>query len=361
MRFGSKRRALVCGTVVLVAGHVALAVQFPVMDPGYSQQIYSGPLVGGPGMAWTASNNMLTRNGSQILEYSPTQNAVHQGTNIHSVIVTHNVAGLNNTGYGMTNGLDGYIYTTTGSGLQRFDPANWAAPAQSLPGTAGGAGYGITTLPDGRIAYSDGLGASTVYIYNPSNGSNTLIYTASYLIDDMEAGPTGAIALAGQSNSSIEIISSSGALINSFGVPHYPDGLAFGDGAASNALFSNNNDGTVTRYVLGPGYTGVPVITDIATGSGAYGDLAAVGPDCAFYITQFDNNGFHGSTAGVGTHWDNAVTNNEPSIIRIAAIGGDGTEECGFYSLIHTVPEPGSAMVLALGTIAIMRRRSRLG
>ena len=47
--------------------------------------------------------------------------------------------------------------------MQRFDPNNWAAPAQSLAGTVGGNGWGITTLPDGRIAYSDGGSTSNIF------------------------------------------------------------------------------------------------------------------------------------------------------------------------------------------------------
>ena len=90
-----------------------MAVQYPTQVSGYVQEIYTGPLVGGPGMAWTSSNHLLTRNGSDILEYSPTQNATYKSTSIHTATVTHTISGLSNTGVGMTNGLDGYIYTVT--------------------------------------------------------------------------------------------------------------------------------------------------------------------------------------------------------------------------------------------------------
>src|SRR4051812_47233163 len=147
-----------CATIVvcLSLGTSSFAVQYPTLDPAYTQEIFTGPLTGGPGMAWTSSNQLLTRNGSTILEYSPTQNTTHQGTSLHGVVASHPISGLSNSGYGMTNGLDGFIYTVTANGLERFDPNNWAAPAQLMPGTVGGAGYGVTTLPDGRIAYSDG-------------------------------------------------------------------------------------------------------------------------------------------------------------------------------------------------------------
>ena len=321
----------------------AFAVQFPTLDPAYVQEIYTGPLVGGPGMAWTTSGALLTRNGSDILEYSLSQNTVHQGTNVHG-FVTHTISGLFTSGYGMANGHDGYIYTTTAAGLQRFDPNNWASSAQFLSGTVGGQGYGIHVLPNGKIAYVAGGGTNEVYVYDPVLATNTLIYTASALVDDIASDSSGNIALAGQALNQLIIISGTGSVLNTFNTTHYPDGLAFGDGISSNSVFANNNDGTITRYSYGAGYSGTPTAVNIASGSQAYGDLAEVGPDCAFYVSQSDNGGYHGSTSGVVTHWDNGVTNNEGSITRIARRDGN----CGFAT--NTVPEPSSliGMLMAI-------------
>jgi hypothetical protein len=345
----------------ILATHV-LASQYPVLDSAYTQEIYAGPGVDA-GMAWTPTNNLLTRNGSTVREYSLTQNTVHQGTSVHGVIASHSITGLDNSGTGMTNGLDGYIYAVTNVGLQRFNPSNWAAPAQSLPGTAAGI-YGITTMPDGRIAYTDSGANSNVYIYDPVGATNTLVYTSNALVDGMVSGPGGNIAITGQTNQTITILSSSGAFVNSFATNHFPDGLAFSADATSSTLYSNNNDGTISKYVLGPGYTGTPVITDIASGSGAYGDLATVGPDCAFYVFQGENGSYHGATPGVGTNWDNAVTNAESSIIRIGGVPGpDGLPVCDFYTpLEHNVPEPGSLVLMALGLVGLAvwgRQRQR--
>jgi hypothetical protein len=354
--------ALVLLAIAMLDPATARAVQFNVLDPGYDQQIYSGPLIPGqePGMTFTSTGALLTRAGSTIQEYSLTATTnAYQGTTLHLLATSHNISGLNSSGYGMTTGTNGLIYTVTGGGLQRFDPNNWAAPAQSLPGTAAGAGFGITTLSDGRIAYSDGASPSNVYIYDPTSGSNSLIYTLPGFaqVDGMVGGPSGVIALTDRNSPSfgIDIINTSGALINSFSTAHAPDGLAFGDGAASKSLFSNNNDGTISKYTLGPGWLGIPSINDIAQqtlASGkAYGDLAAVGPDCAFYVYQGPNN-LNGSTPNVGTHWDNGLTNSDASIVRISAVDRTGMEVCGFYSPLEPVPEPGTLALIAAGLAA---------
>jgi hypothetical protein len=353
----------------LLGGAAAHAVQFSFLNPAYVQEIYAGPLIPGQeaGMAWTAGSNLLTRAGSTIVEYSLTQNTVYQGTNLHGVSATHAIAGLNSSGYGMTNGTDGYIYVVTGTGLQRFDPGNWGAAAQNLTSTAG-PGYGITTLADGRIAYAAGSG-SDVYVYDPLNLTNTLIYTANAFIDDMAASSANEIVLAGQSNASLIIIDTAGSWINTLSsLIHYPDGLTFGDGILSTSIFSNNNDGTITEYQFGFGFANAPtLIQDIATGGGAYGDLAAVGPDCAFYVFHGENGSYHGATPGVGTNWDNAVTTADAAITRIAAApppdGGIAT--CGFrtpeITTTGVVPVPAAWWLMGSGLAVLggVRRRRR--
>ncbi|MBX7167093.1 MAG: PEP-CTERM sorting domain-containing protein [Pirellulales bacterium] len=349
--------ALACA-LAIVDGP-ARADQFPNIDPNYSQEIYAGPNVAA-GMAWTSSGHLLTRNGNVIREYNPTQNTTHQGNSVHGVIATYTITGLG-TGVGMTNGLDGYIYAITNAGLQRINPSNWAAPAVTLPGSVAGQ-YGVTTLPDGRIAYTDSGTLSNVYIYDPVLLTNTLIHTSAALVDGMVAGPGGNIAITGQTNQTITILTNTGSVVNSFGTTHFPDGLAFSSTASTTTLYSNNNDGTVSRYVFGANFTGIPTISDIAWGSGAYGDLASVGPDCAFYVSQFENGSYHGATPGVGTNWNNG-TNAEPSIVRIAAIDRNGLETCEFYTP-YVTPEPATfglmaSGLVAFGWLAAKRRRRR--
>jgi len=351
----------------------AHAVQFSYLDSNYSQQIFAAPLSPNQeaGMAWTTGGNLLTRAGNQIFEHSLTQNVTTNGTNVHGVTVSHTITGLSTSGYGMTTGFDGKIYTVTNNGLERFDPNNWAAPATLLSGTVGGPGWGVTTMSNGNIAYSD---SANIFVYDPVATTNTLIYTSAAQVDDIEASSSGYIALSGHSNGTITVITNAGSPALTFSTAtgsgaHAPDGLAFGDGVNANAIFSNNNDGTITEYMLSPGYTSLVSSTDIATNfpqtypvGGAYGDLASVGPDCAFYVTQYENGGSNGSTPGVGTHWDNGTTTAQASIVRISLIDRNGLEICGFDSTTHPTPEP-STLVLgglgAIGLFAVGRRKLR--
>jgi hypothetical protein len=362
---GSKNPLLVVSAIFacLLPAAAASANQFPVQDPTYTQQIFTGPLLSQEGgFAWDSTNALLTRQGSNIIVHSLTQNTTHLGTPVHGATTTYTIPGLAPNAVGMTNGLDGNVYAVGPAGLQRFDPNNLATTsAVTLAGTVGGNGWGVIALPDGRIAYSNGS-AGQVFVYDPIAASNTLIYNAPGLVDGIVSGPTGNIALAIQANSAIQIITNTGTLVNSFNTVHHPDGMAFAQTmAGSSVLYSNNNDGTITKYTMGPGYTGLPTTSDIFSGSQSYGDLAAVGPDCAFYVSQYENGGLNGSTAGVGTHWGNGTTNAEASYVRIgSAPMADGTTGCDFYAAFVDAPEPGSASVLliAITTGLVTRRRS---
>lgn len=348
----------------------AQAAQFSYLNPAYQQEIYTGPLVGGPGMAWTSSGHLLTRNGGNILEYSPTVDSSYLATGVHSVIATHTIGGLlTSSAYGMVNGKDGYIYVTTGTGLQRIDPTTWTVttPGTELPGSTvpSGATWGITVLPNGKIVYVAGAATDQVWVYDPVAQTNALIYTAPTLIDDIEASPTGEIALAGQGNNSVILITATGTVlttvtsstVNNTAGSHFADGLAFGWGAAATKLFSNDNEGSITEYDFSAGYTTLLSSTTIASG-GSYGDLAAVGPDCALYVSQFYNGGYHNS-AYFGTNW-NGGTNNDPSITRISAKNGS----CAFSTTGGPTPVSapqtgGLGAVALIGMAAVQWRRRR--
>jgi hypothetical protein len=328
------------------------AVQFSFLDPAYTQDIYAGPNVGLPG-AWTSTGELLARksNVNEILEYSSTQNAVHQGTNVASV-TTHTVPNLAN-GSNLTRGLNGFLYLPTTVGLQRVNPNNYAQPAVTVT-PFGTQGYSVNTLPNGNIVYAAGANNNEIHIYNPTTNTDSgVVYTASNLIDDIETSVTGIISLAGVVNNEIILLNSTGGHIQT--IPHndFPDGLAFHTAGSPPKLYSNDNHGTITRFEFGAGYNSPPTNTTVIASGGSYGDIACTGA-CNFYVTQFFNSGIRGS-ALFGTNWDNGVTNNEPSIIEIGAKDG-----CLFDPPVgFGVPEPGSAVLMLMALVAFACTRSR--
>ena len=232
-------------TYLILAAEPAPAVQFSFLDPAYTQEIYAGPRVGLPG-AWISTNRLLAResNVPNILEYSPTQNAIHQGTNVHGLAAAHAITGLA-PGNNLARAMNGFLYLPTTAGLQRVNSNNWALPAVTVT-PSGGPGYGVNSLPNGNVVYAAGGGSTDIHLYNPTTNSDTLVYAAPGLIDDIETSLTGLIALAGQGNNSIILLNSSGGLIQTIPTTNYPDGLAFATTASPPALYSNDNMGTIT-------------------------------------------------------------------------------------------------------------------
>jgi len=351
-RFDRITFGCVATAIYLLFASQAQAVQFSFIDPAYTQQIYAGPNVGLPG-AWTSTGEMLARksNVPDILEYSATQNAVYQGTNVHGVNAAHTITGLA-AGNNLARAMNGYLYLPTQAGLQRVDSSNWALPAVTVT-TFGGPGYGVNTLPNGNVVYAAGLGSTDIHIYNPTTNTDALVYTSPGLIDDIETSLTGLIALAGQGLNNIILLNSTGGFIQQINTTNFPDGLAFATTATPPALYSNDNQGTITRYDFGSGYNAAPTNTTVIASGGSYGDIACTGP-CKFYVTQFFNNNINGS-ASFGTHWDNNVINNDPSIIEIGSKQG-----CLFDPPVgYFVPEPAGALLMLLGLAAMASKRRR--
>src|SRR3954449_4281162 len=101
-------------SAINAAGHFNASV-----DSSYTSSIYTSPLQPGEGggTAWTMSSHMLTKFGSNIVEYNPTNNGVHNATNVHLPLATHAITGLASSGVGITNGTDGYIYSVNTAGI----------------------------------------------------------------------------------------------------------------------------------------------------------------------------------------------------------------------------------------------------
>jgi hypothetical protein len=98
-----------------------------------------------------------------------------------------------------------------------------------------------------------------------------------------------------------------GAVVQQLDASHFPDGIAFA--ADSSYLVTNNNDGNITRYDFpSRDFTQIPTVTVIADG-GFRGDLAKVGPDGCFYVTQ------------AGTRFADGTVTSDNSIVKICAQG----------------------------------------
>jgi hypothetical protein len=219
--------------------------------------------------------------------------------------------------------------------------------------TFGGPGYGVNSLPNGNVVYAAGSGSNDIHIYNPTTNTDTLVYTNPGLVDDIETSLTGLIALAGQGLNNIVLLNSSGTLIQTIPTTTYPDGLAFATTASPQALYSNDNQGTIKRFDFASGYSNAPTNIQTIASGGSYGDIACTGP-CKFYVTQFFNSGIHGS-ALFGTHWDNNVVNNDPSIIEIGSKQG-----CLFDPPVgFNIPEPSASLLVLSGIVGWVARRNR--
>lgn len=327
--------ASVAGVGLALAALGAHAAPYTSIQAGYTAELVAVAPGFLGGVAFAADGDILSNScsfgGSPLIRWD-----VQAGTTVvnGTAIFNARTNQASNAGCGMTTHSNGSIYTNTSGGVVQLSDTG----TQIGVGGLGGNALGITEDPLTGNLYYVGSG-NTIRVVTPGlaqvggafannggftdgifwNPDGTLLYTT-----DRSAG-------------TVDVFNRSGTLVSSTAIGREPDGIAF---ALAGFVLTNNTDGTISRI-------NADGTTSLFAAGGFRGDLAHVGPDGCWYITQ------------AGTRYDNGVTTGDNSIVKICADGGGGFSTPPGTTTGNGVPEPGTlALVgLALGTAGWMRRR----
>ncbi len=287
----------------------------------------------------------------------------------------------------------------------------------AAPGNGGGTGgirLGNTATGDGILNLNGGTVTTTGIAESPTNNSGrsflylnggTLIASASSAtflqgLDNAIVGPGGAVLDSGVNNVTIGQVLAAPADLGVTSIPLLSGGSGYigqpivritgGGGVGASAIAIVDNTGTVTSVVItnpGVGYTSAPTVTLLGGGSTttASTDLPTLGANVTTggltkkgtgSVTLMATNTYGGATNvnngtlifGVSETLsalniaDGAVAvlgAAAPAVLGAdLAIGGESSPAA--LSLgAAAVPEPGSLSLLAMGALALLRRRRR--
>jgi uncharacterized repeat protein (TIGR01451 family) len=308
-RVASRRRWLVALAAVvgmLAVPAVANAGQsFLFLQPGFTQAIFgvSDSFMGG--VAFAPDNDPWVdvgcSNNSPLTRFDGSSTIVVNGTSIHPGTVSSS----NSAGCGLTNGLNGNLYSNTSVGVQELDP-NTAAP---IGGPFGPPGDGLGIAPDpltGDLVYVGADG--TLYKVDEAltTSSTFSTVTTGDFVDGVGWSPDGNFLFLSNRSPSFQltILDRNGNLVQNVPMTSEPDGISF-HASAPKFVVTNNTDGTMTRFDFpADDFTQVPVQSIFASG-GFRGDLTQVGSDGCIYLTQD------------GTRYDDGTITAENSLVTI--------------------------------------------
>ena len=328
-----KLRLAVAAVAATVACGAGQAAGFTFIQAGYTAEVVAldPSFIGG--VAFAADGDILSNScafgGSPLIRWD-----VQGGTAVMggSTVFTGRTAQPSNAGCGMTTHSNGSIYTNTGGGVVRLADTG----GQLGVGGAGGNALGITEDPLTGNLYYVGAGSDIRVVTAALTSVGGVFASNGGFTDGIFWNPDGSLLYTTDRTSfTLDVFDRFGALVDSVALGHEPDGVAF---ATAGFVLTNNTDGTISR-VNADGSVGV-----FASG-GSRGDLAHVGPDGCWYVTQN------------GTRFEDGTTASTNSIVKICADGGGG-----FNPPPGTrVSEPGTLAIagLALG-LAVWRRRQRV-
>jgi uncharacterized repeat protein (TIGR01451 family) len=299
--------AFVAALAMLAIPAAANAGQsFTFLQPGFTQSLYGATsdafLLGGVAFApdndpWVAE---CAFDNGQLHRFDAATTVVVNGTTIH----THSL-GPATAGCGLTNGLDGNVYTNTGNGVRRLDPNTGA----QIGGPFGPAGNALGIAPDpltGDLVYvgSDGTIQKVDQALTTTSVFSTV--TTTNFVDGIAFSPDGQFLFASNRSptENLTILDRNGNLVQQVAMGSEPDGIAF-HASTPKFVVTNNTDGTMTRFDFpGDDYTLAPAQTLFASG-GFRGDLTQVGSDGCLYLTQ------------QGTRYDDGTVTAENSLVQI--------------------------------------------
>ena len=296
---------LAAAIAMLAAPAVASAGQsFLFLQAGFTQSIFgvSPSFMGGVAFAPNADPwvDMCNGDGGAMTRFDGSTTAVVNGTTIHPGSVSSSSAGC-----GLTNGLNGDLYTNTSSGVRELNPNTGAA----IGGPLGPPGNSLGIAPDpvtGDLVYvgSDG----TLYKVDEALTTSSTFSTVATgdFVDGIAWSPDGNFLFLSNRipTHQLTILDRSGALVQNVPMAPEPDGIAF-HASSPKFVVTNNTDGTMTRFDFPlDDFTLAPAQSPFASG-GFRGDLGQVGADGCIYLTQS------------GTRYDDNTVTAENSLVRI--------------------------------------------
>src|SRR5262249_41358533 len=311
---------------------------FPFLQPGLSQELFAtnplplGEIDGGiafapNGDAWVESCNRTT-----LFRFLASTTVIVNGTPVHPQAPGSPISG--SAGCGLTNHPDGTMYLNSGDGVVNIDANNGI---QLRPAFGpGGNGLGITVDPQtnnlvyvgGAAGVCFGTPPCVIVSVNPVTAASSafaqLDPTDATFIDGITFDPSGNFLFMAvrDPDRGLTVLDRSGAVVQHISMGVFPDGIAFH--TAPDFVVTNNNAGTITRFDFPSNdFTQPPTRTLLASG-GFRGDLAQVGPDRCFYVTQ------------AGSRFNDGTVTADNSVVRICP---------NFIPPPGVVPAPGSFVI----------------
>lgn len=285
--------ATTCLSLVGVSSpaQAAGAQPFTFLAPGFTQELYATGLPFAVGVAFAPNGDPVMANGGFYRADSQTS-VMMNGSSVHPVTSTSASLGI-----GLANSADGGVYSYSGGGIVKIDPATGAVLAGS---GACSSGLGIALDPQTHNIVYTGCD-STIRFVAPDFSSQGTFSTQTVGADGITFDATGNFLFT-SSGGGVKVLDRNNNLVQSITLASgcCTDGMAF-HAASPKFVVSNNTDGTMTRFDFpGDDYTKPPTQTTFASG-GSRGDLTQVGQDGCLYLSQQNTRFADGTVSGAGS------------------------------------------------------------